>query len=393
MTDKPVLKVVASHFYPEQNALIFRFESFLPLLAEKHHVVVVYLLQPGLSFDQQATEACFAGLDIAFEPVEAAPYDKGNFLKRSIGEARNCVRLWRRARRVRADVLLQSVPQLMLLPVSLCFVPFDRTSRKILEIRDLTWQYIDYGAGFAGRALARFFDWVAATAIGRFDEVITCTEAQADYVRTHTKCPVTVVRNGIAQAKFRELSRTRYDESAPRTLVAYFGTFGYAQNLITLLHAARETISEDDIGYLLVGSGTDTDMLTQFRDENGLTNVQIVGRVEWETLLDYHDGATVLYAQLRNVDALMSAEPSKLFEYFATGKPSIYGGKGLGAELARQFENAYLVEPDDPLALARAIRTIHAARHERSAANIERIRKDFVRERIFRNYLEGAGLL
>ena len=393
MTEKLHVKIVVSHFFPEVNALTNRLDSLLPLLAREQKVTVIYLLQPGESFDEERTRAAYPGLDLELLPVEAARYDKGGFIRRSLGESRNARRLWRRARQVKADVLFQSVPQLMLLYVSLLFVPSDTSARKILEIRDLTWEYVNFGSGLVGRMLRRLTEKLAIAAISKFDEVAACTSGQADFVNKHTDCEVTVVRNGIAEDKFDELSAIAEAGDKGPKVISYFGTLGHAQNMMTFARAAARLADRDDIEFRLVGDGPDKDKIREFRNEHGLEHLKLVDKVPWSRLLELYAESTILYAQLKKGDEFKTAEPSKLFEYFSTGKPVIYGGEGLSVILASEFENAWVIDPDDVDQLARAVTDAVAKCPPKSEQNIEHVRRSFVREAIFETYLKDAGLI
>jgi glycosyltransferase involved in cell wall biosynthesis len=385
------IKVIVTHFLPEDNALTSRLGALLPCMGARHSLAAVFLLEPGKAFDERRVREGLGGLRVDLFPVRAGVYEKGNLPRRAVGELRNNLRLWRRASRIAADVTWVSVPQLMLLPVSAIFVPFCRGHR-ILELRDLTWECVDRGDGFAARLVGWLLERMARFSIRRFDEVVTCTEAQAEYVRRVTRLPVSVVRNGISKAKFDRLAL----EAVPGRengvfTVAYIGNVGLVQNVMTLVKAAERLGDKLPVKFLIAGGGVQWEEIRRYAAERKLANVELTGPLSWEGVRDCYQRSDVLYAQLRGIQGLEKAEPSKLFEYFATGRPVIFGGAGSARAFAAQFENVELVAPDDPAALAGAIERMMRRKPGLSSNNRRRIQEGFIRERLFSAYLDSCN--
>jgi glycosyltransferase involved in cell wall biosynthesis len=238
-----------------------------------------------------------------------------------------------------------------------------------------------------------FVNRAAIFAIARFDEVIACTQAQADFVKTNANIPATVVRNGISRRNFEDVSSLPEPprDTTVRT-VTYVGTLGHSQNILTLAQAAEQLRDETGIRIVIVGAGPGFDIVTQFIREKGLTNIELTGKLPWPATLKRYEAADILYAQLKAGSGLDSAEPTKLFEYFATGRPVIYGGRGVGRVLASQFENAFLVESDDVAGLCSAIRQAVSRPMALSQSNRKIVGENYLREEIFSAYLRTAGL-
>ncbi len=388
---RATIKIIVPHFFPEVNALTNRLESFIPQLSHKCDIRVVFLLEPGEKFDISKTKEKFISKNIDFHPVTAHLYNKNNFLTRTIGETRNNYKLWRKAKVVVTDSLFVSIPQLMLLPVSGAFLIFDKTPRKILEIRDLTWEYLSFDSGLISAIIKKMFEKLAIFSIKKFDEVIVCTEAQAQFVREHTKCSVTVVRNGIAYEKFLQLSSLPIKKESKYITVSYFGTFGHAQNLLIFVKAAKHLVENKNIKFVLAGSGPDTERIKKYIAINKLSNIDVFDKMPWSELLLKYANTDILYAQLKPGSGFEKAEPSKLFEYFSTGKHILYGGTGLGDELANSFANVSVIYPDDELILAKCLVELSKIELEVCSEDQVRIEKYFVRENIFDRYIKNAS--
>lgn len=388
---KKKIKLIVPHFFPEINALTSRLDPFIRKLREKYDVEIIFLLQSGASYDEERTLKEFPYDNVSFRPVVSEVYNRKGFVLRSIGETINNYRLWMSARKVQADALFVSIPQLMLLPVSGLFLIFDRTPKKTLEIRDLTWEYLDI-SGIFGWFVKKFFEFAAVFSINRFDEVLCCTEGQAQFVNERTNRSASVVRNGISAAKFKELKSLEDGTNSDYLTVSYFGTFGHAQNLMIFVKAAKLLSGNDKVRFKLIGGGPDFDKIYEYVKFNNLTNVELLEKVSWEELLRHYSETDVCYAQLKPGPGFEKAEPSKLFEYFSTGKYVVYGGTGLAEKLAKSFDNVEVVYPDNEELLAKVIGKLVSKKLARSESNINKIESEFVRENIFSDYINMRAL-
>jgi glycosyltransferase involved in cell wall biosynthesis len=77
--------------------------------------------------------------------------------------------------------------------------------------------------------------------------------------------------------------------------------------------------------------------------------------------------------------------PIKLFEYMATGRPVVYAGRGVAANLWRQIGCAVTVPPGDPKSISTAISTLLQDPEQRRVLGLRGqacVRANFVREKL-----------
>jgi glycosyltransferase involved in cell wall biosynthesis len=77
--------------------------------------------------------------------------------------------------------------------------------------------------------------------------------------------------------------------------------------------------------------------------------------------------------------------PVKLFEYMAAGRPIVYAGRGIAADLLRELGCAETVPPEDPRAIRDAVAGLLSdpqRMRELGERGAERAGQDFRRERI-----------
>jgi glycosyltransferase involved in cell wall biosynthesis len=148
-------------------------------------------------------------------------------------------------------------------------------------------------------------------------------------------------------------------------VVGYTGAFYPWHGLETLVGAAQRLAGEPDaqgLRFLLVGDGTHRPAIEAQIDAAGLRpRFQSIGRVPYDEVPNYIaacDACVAPYDPSGNADLKahgMFFDPLKVFEYLASGKPTITLDSDNIRRLFRHGEHALLVPPGDPAALAAAI--------------------------------------
>ena len=173
---------------------------------------------------------------------------------------------------------------------------------------------------------------------------------------------IKIINNGVNLDLFRPVAK---DENLIQTLglkkkfiVSYFGTFGLAQGLISVLKSAKLLVEKDSIHFLLIGDGADREKLKEYKNFNKLNNVTILPPVQKEELISYYSISDVLLVPLRNLPLFDSALPSKMFEIMAMAKPIIHTVDGEARILLKNEDAGKYVEAENPEELAETILSI-----------------------------------
>jgi colanic acid biosynthesis glycosyl transferase WcaI len=255
--------------------------------------------------------------------------------------------------RKRTDVFFVSSPY-MFNGLVMCFAATMLKRRVVWEIRDLTWLYaaaVNKDRFGLGKIIERIMLYTSSKA----DGVITTTIGQAEYFVDYSKpAKIKVFANGVSGEHFSMISEARPYAKKNFTVI-YAGTIGYPQGLTTFIDAAA---CLPDIEFILVGDGVERKYLQKLVVEKELTNVNFTGYVSFEHVAKYYQTADILYAQLRNCAVFAWTQPSKICEYMAAGKPVIYGGMGEPALMVVESGGGVVVQPEDPAALASAIKRL-----------------------------------
>lgn len=261
----------------------------------------------------------------------------------------------------RPDYLFIESPPLSLAATGICAAKLWRT-RSILNVADL-WpdSAVELGLlheGLPLRVTRRLETWSYKHA----DHVSAVTEGIRDRLRRKgvPESRLHFLPNGVDIDLFHPRPRdpgilAEYGVPAEVPVVLHAGTMGFAQGLHVAIDAMTELRDRGvSLHLVLVGDGSEREVLETRVREHQLDNVTFVPAVSLERVAELWAGADMGYAGLKDVPLFEGARPSKLFPAMASGKPVVYSGAGEAARLIEEAEAGLVVPPEDPKALADA---------------------------------------
>ena len=177
-------------------------------------------------------------------------------------------------------------------------------------------------------------------------------------------------------------------------VVLYSGTISISSNLALerVLEAARRLAPERDIIFVIAGEGLKKPELEARAGALGLPNVVFLPFQPYGDLPALLASADALLVPLDSRKSQLSV-PSKLYNFMAAGRP-ILGLADAGSEVASLLEErrcGLAVPPDDPEAIAEAVRALRRSDDARRAfASNARayVVEYFAKDRILRSYDE-----
>ncbi|MDX1711968.1 MAG: glycosyltransferase family 4 protein [Rhodovibrionaceae bacterium] len=187
-----------------------------------------------------------------------------------------------------------------------------------------------------------------------------------------------VVTNGVDTSRFAPMPKDATLERELRLqekfVAGYVGTHGLAHALETVLEAARTLAAApdgNDIRILMLGDGAKRAQLKARAESEGLYNIIFLESVPREQVALYWSLLDASIIHLKKNDLFKTVIPSKLFECMAMGIPVIHGVEGESADIVRQTGTGLTIAPEDPEALANALRRLRddrALRHKMRSA-------------------------
>ncbi len=378
----PVVWFVNQYAGSPQHGMEFRhYELGRQLVELGARVVVISGSYSHLFAHQPAVRATYQLEDVdglTYCWVRVPPYDRAI----SVGRVRNMVvfmlRLFRLpTRRLPApDAIVVSSPSLFpILPASLWARRAGR--RLVFEVRDV-WPLTLQELGGLSRLhpLVAVMGWFERFAYRVADTVVSVFPAAEPHYLARGMAPhkLRVLPNGASPDAFLEPA-----EPAPEQVravagsgvftVGFVGTLAVANAIENLVAAAR-IIADDEVRFVIVGHGSEDGRLRTLAAD--LPNVTFLGPVDKRDVpatLRAFDLCYIGYH--RSPLYRFGISSNKVFDYMAASRPIV-----LAAEAANDWVQAagcgITVPPDDPAALATAIRTIWgmtAAERSRLGAN------------------------
>jgi glycosyltransferase involved in cell wall biosynthesis len=206
------------------------------------------------------------------------------------------------------------------------------SARLVFDVRDI-WPLtlIEIGGYSVKHPFIRFLQWVENKAYRDSDFVISNLKNAVEHMAQHglDRKKYRWIPNGFSKdevANSKPLS-FNFEDKIPKGkfIVGYTGTFGLANDLYTVLDAAKRLKKYSDISFVFVGGGKEETDLRDYVDKNELNNVSFLGFVEKQqiqTVLSNFD--TLLVGAKKEPMYRFGVSPNKLFDYLIAGKPIIY---------------------------------------------------------------------
>lgn len=286
-----------------------------------------------------------------------------NFLRFSLGG------IWKGLRAPEIDLVWGTSPQLPQ-AVAAWVVAFLRNKPFLLEVRDLWPEFaIDMGVlknKFA-IALAR---WLERFLYSRADHILVNSPGYTGYLVKHgvSTAKISLIPNGVDATMFTPDDPGAATRKAwgleERFVVLYAGAIGEANDIGTLLDAARQVQQDDSIGFLIVGDGKERARLEELAVKNGLSNVKFTGTQPKSSMPGLIAAADLCVAVLKDIPMFRTTYPNKVFDYMAAGRPTLLAIDGVIREVIEKSGGGEFVQPGDAKAMAAAILRLKSG-HER----------------------------
>jgi colanic acid biosynthesis glycosyl transferase WcaI len=313
-----------------------------------------------------------------------------------------------------ADVVFFMSPPITLPIMASLFRIFRRKSLLVLNVQDIFPEFL-VAMGILGRG----------SPVIRFGRLLEkWAYSVVDYIGVHSpKNRLHVIECGVPKEKVHVLPLwvdTGLLKPQPRCnpfsekyglndkfVVLYAGTIGFAMGAQTIPRTAGLLAGEKDIQLVVIGAGSQLDIMNEEIKKAGAGNLLLLPPQPREAFADVLASADVLLVTLRKETTdnpngyFQAVVPHKLLSNMATGRPILLAAEGSSdtAALIRLAQCGKVVAPEDPEALAEAIKELNqqrqmlpqwgenarvfACRHFDSKAQVERL------EHLFSSLVKG----
>ncbi|MHB8778737.1 MAG: glycosyltransferase family 4 protein [Anaerolineales bacterium] len=265
------------------------------------------------------------------------------------------------ALRVRdADLIMGTTPPIFQ-AVSAWFVAMVWRKPFLLEVRDL-WPEFGVSMGVLKSplliALAR---WLEKFLYARATHILVNSPAYKEYIiaKGVPENKVTYIAYGTDLDMFNPAvdgsSIRKALNLGDKFVVLYAGALGQANDIDTILRAAKRLNDDDRIRFVLFGDGKERARLQAEAQRMKLTNVHFAGVRAKKEMPMVVAASDVCLAILQDIPMFRTTYPNKVFDYMAAGRPTVLVIDGVSRELIESSNGGVFVQPGNDEMLAEKI--------------------------------------
>lgn len=259
-----------------------------------------------------------------------------------------------------ADLIMGTTPQIFQ-AVSAWFVAFVRNKPFLLEVRDL-WPEFGVSMGVIRNpvviALAR---WLEKFLYKRATHILVNSPAYKEYMLAKgvPESKITFIAYGTDVDMFNpSVSGAAVRERLgleDKFVVLYAGALGQANDIYTVLCAAKHLNDEKHIRFVFWGDGKERPNLQSEAERLKLENVIFAGVCPKKEMPFVVASSDVCLAILQNVPMFRTTYPNKVFDYMAAARATVLVIDGVIREVIESSKGGVFVEPANHELLARTI--------------------------------------
>jgi colanic acid biosynthesis glycosyl transferase WcaI len=239
----------------------------------------------------------------------------------------------------------------------------------VLEVRDLWPASIVAVGALRQRSVIAALERLELALYRRARSIVVVTAAfQNDLARRGIPlAKIHVVPNGAdlswCAPRPRDATFIREQRLEGKFVVGYIGTHGMAHGLERVLDAAELLRDMPEVAFFFAGGGAERAPLEKSVAQRALTNVRLIRRQPKERMPALWSACDLTLIPLRDDPVFATVIPSKLFEALAHGVPVLISvPEGEATALVREQGCGVITPPEDPVALAAAIRALAGSR-------------------------------
>ncbi|MDA8117026.1 MAG: glycosyltransferase family 4 protein [Actinomycetota bacterium] len=354
-------------YYPELTSTGLYMTCIAEALAA-HMTVCVLCSQPTYSSRGQRAQTDEVREGVSIHRCWSTTFSKDRVTSRIANMVTFSVSvLFEGLRRFRKGDVALVVTNPPVLPFIVGLAAAVRGAQIVLKIDDV-YPDILFATGFTRSTsrLAKLLRWASRRILLRCEKVVVIGRDMAERVRERVggdaaRPSVVVITSWADVDVVRAVPKGQcglWPELKGKFIVLHAGNLGRAQDLETVLRAAQALGAEEDVVFVMVGSGGREAWLAAEVRGRGLRNVIIKGPLPRDRQTDFLSACDVALTVL--VPGMLGVSvPSRLYNYLAAGRPVIVvGDHGSEACLTVEEEQVgWFVGAGDWQGLADAVRS------------------------------------
>ena len=385
---------VTQYFYPEICATTNRALANVRLFADKGHDVTVLTEMPnhpkGIIFPKYRKKIFVKEIYENFKILRVWVFTskRKNFLTRILFYTSFmftgiffALLNWKKY-----DIVYVTSPPLFVGPIGLFLKKIFPKTKFVFEVRDV-WPDVAVEIGeLKNPKIIKLSHHIASKAYLCADKIICVTQSFKKRLLNKgiSENKISVHYNG-SDLQFKKIQKkqelVKKYKLENKFVVLYAGNLGLAQNIETILFAAK-ILEKENIIFLLIGSGPKETELKNIVKKENIKNVLFLGEIQKEQMNRFFALADCGIIPLKNSNIFRETIPSKLFDYMSAELPIILGVEGEAKKILEKSQAGVYYEPDNFKQLAEKIiflKTNKKMLKEMSSKGREFVEKNFNR--------------
>ncbi len=145
--------------------------------------------------------------------------------------------------------------------------------------------------------------------------------------------------------------------------IVFAGNIGQAQNLITVIRAAK-ILKNQNINWYFIGGGRNKENIVKYSKKFKLVNVKFYKYQKLKNMKKYFDMADILLLSLIKGQATSNTIPGKFQTYLLFKKPILCHANGIVSNYVKKYHLGLCSNPDSSNQLVRNILILHKAKQK-----------------------------
>ena len=290
--------------------------------------------------------------DVPFYWVKTTPYKKNN-IKRFLNMLSYYFRAKKIADEIKAkpDFVVGSSVHLFAV-LAAYKIAKKKKATFIMEVRDL-WPktLIDFGMSKI-HPMIILFGMLERFLYKKAKKIITLLPGMKKYLDELgiNNKKVVWISNGV-----NILREPEYYEANNLLSVMHCGSLTKGKQLEKLFDAAK-MLEKENVKVQILGDGPEKEKLLRYVKDNRINNIDFLGSVPKEKVIDYLLKADILFTSAMSVDNnRFGISPNKIFDYLSAGKPVIFARESINNPV-EEAQAGVTIPPGDPYEIVGAIR-------------------------------------
>jgi glycosyltransferase involved in cell wall biosynthesis len=188
-------------------------------------------------------------------------------------------------------------------------------------------------------------------------DVVLC-QSEAFVKKIKTKSKKIIFYTWPEEIKYKKIKKDRFSETLN---IVFAGNIGQAQNLHTVIKAAR-SLKNADVNWHFVGGGRFKENIVKYTKEFNLDKVKFYDHQRLDKMRNFFDIADVLLLSLIKGEATSNTIPGKFQTYLIFKKPILCHADGIVKKYVKQFQLGLCSNPNNSKQLVNNINRLLEAK-------------------------------